>query len=255
VEEQGVMGKIEPASYAAWFESPLGRRVWEDERAALRQLLGPPRGQQILDAGAGDGRLARELAEGDAEVVALDRSHAMSMAASFQTRAGQRPVIPVTGDALALPFRDHAFDTVVAVTLLCFLENPADAVREMARVVRPGGKVVVGDLGRWSAWALGRRLGSARKRSFWREVQFWTTRELRDLLDAAELAPAGARSAVFYPPSLAAARAFKRLERHLGHHTDAGAAFIAVVGLKRGDGGTLDGVKRLQRRRMPWDAR
>jgi len=111
------MAAIDPARYGAWFESPLGRRVWEDERAALRSLIGPPLDQRILDVGAGDGRLARELAEDDAEVIALDRSHAMSMAASFQTRAGQRPVIPVTGDALALPFRDHAFDTVVAVTL------------------------------------------------------------------------------------------------------------------------------------------
>jgi ubiquinone/menaquinone biosynthesis C-methylase UbiE len=210
------MSVLDPGEYEAWFESPLGRRVWEDEQAALRSLIGPTRDQRILDVGAGGGRFARELVEDGAEVVALDRSHAMSAAARLRSHDGRHLLQPGSGDAMALPFRAKSFDTVVAVTLLCFLENPEDALREMARVARSDGKVVIGDLGRWSAWTLSRRLGPAKRRKFWRAARFWTSGELGQLMVSAGLAPQQTRSAVFYPPARLAARVMRRLDRQLG---------------------------------------
>ena len=55
------------------------------------------------------------------------------------------------GRAERLPFADASFDVVAAITVLCFAEDAALLVREMARVLRPGGSIVIGELGRWSS--------------------------------------------------------------------------------------------------------
>jgi SAM-dependent methyltransferase len=59
-------------------------------------------------------------------------------------------------------FAPDSFDAVTAVTVLCFMRDPVAALKELARVVRPGGRVVVGELTRWSAWALQCRLAARR---------------------------------------------------------------------------------------------
>jgi len=60
--------------------------------------------------------------------------------------------------AEALPFADETFDPVVAVTVPCFIPQPDQAMAEMARVLKPGGRLVIGELGRWSSWAAIRRV-------------------------------------------------------------------------------------------------
>ena len=61
------------------------------------------------------------------------------------------------GDARALPFRNASVDLVLAVTALCLVSESLVALNEMSRVLRPGGVLVVGELGRWSLWAVRRR--------------------------------------------------------------------------------------------------
>ena len=60
----------------------------------------------------------------------------------------------VNGRLEQLPFAAASFDVMVAVTVLCFLTDASGAVRKMARVLRPGGRLVLGELGRWSLWAM-----------------------------------------------------------------------------------------------------
>jgi len=55
-----------------------------------------------------------------------------------------------SADLEVLPFRSASFDRVVAMTVLCFMENPEVAVEEMARLLKPGGRLVVGELEKWS---------------------------------------------------------------------------------------------------------
>jgi demethylmenaquinone methyltransferase/2-methoxy-6-polyprenyl-1,4-benzoquinol methylase len=109
-------------------------RYW---RRATRSELHLRRGEKVLDLAAGTAVSTVELARSGAWCVAADFSVGMLAAGS------RRDVPKVAGDATRLPFGDGAFD---AVTISFGLRNVADheaALREMARVTRPGGRLVV----------------------------------------------------------------------------------------------------------------
>ncbi|TYB95499.1 demethylmenaquinone methyltransferase [Micromonospora sp. WP24] len=108
-------------------------------RRATRAALGLHPGERVLDVGAGTGVSTEELARSGVFAVGVDLSTGM-----LQVGRRVRPAVPlVAGDALRLPFPDGAFD---AVTTSFALRNVVDleaALREFARIVRPGGQLVV----------------------------------------------------------------------------------------------------------------
>lgn len=223
--------ELDPSTYAAWFRSELGRRVWRDERRALDRALGDVAGRTVLDVGAGEGRLAAELAARGARVVAVDRSADMLTAAG--TAHGSAPGFDrVRADAMALPFPDGSFDVAVAVTVLCFAEEPQAMARELTRVARPGERVVLGELARWSPWALARRIRGWLDGGLWSTARFRTAADLRKILAGAGLRPGRVHGAVYYPRSVLAARLMAGLERWLSQITTVGAAFLAAAGVK-----------------------
>jgi demethylmenaquinone methyltransferase/2-methoxy-6-polyprenyl-1,4-benzoquinol methylase len=104
-----------------------------------------PRGALALDIGTGTGDMAVELVRGGAaRVVAADFSPAMLEAASRKT--ADRPASFVLADALRLPFADGAFDAVTNGFLLRNLSSLPAAFAEMARVLRPGGRLACLDM-------------------------------------------------------------------------------------------------------------
>lgn len=108
-------------------------------RRATRTALDLLPGERVLDVGAGTGVSTEELARSGAYVVGADLSLGMLYAGKQS-----RPAVPLlAGDALRLPFADASFD---AVTISFALRNVSDtdaALRELARVTRPGGRLVV----------------------------------------------------------------------------------------------------------------
>lgn len=145
-------------SYARWRSSRLGRITDALEQQLLFELLGPVAGKVLLDVGCGDGALASELARRGAAVTGLDADPAIIAAARRRAQAAAMPLQFVEGQAESLPFESGSFDLVLAVTVLCFVRDAERAVSEMARVLKPGGRLVIGELGRWSLWAAYRRI-------------------------------------------------------------------------------------------------
>ena len=133
-----------------------------------------------------------------------------------------------------LPFASDAFDVVVAITILCFVADPAPVFREIARVLCPGGRLVIGELGRWSYWAAARRIRAWCGSALWRRAKFRTQGELRSLAERAGLTVESIRGAIYYPRWRFAARLCAPWDSTLGRLTTAGAAFIAISASKPG---------------------
>ena len=117
-------------------------RAYEDEcdRIALRALL-PLSGGWLIEVGAGFGRLAGEY-RGYDSVVLLDSSD-VHVAAAAEAVGGDPKYEVRLGDAAALPFPDGYFDAAVCVRVLHHFDDPAPVIRELGRVVRPGGVLVL----------------------------------------------------------------------------------------------------------------
>jgi demethylmenaquinone methyltransferase/2-methoxy-6-polyprenyl-1,4-benzoquinol methylase len=111
-------------------------RAW---RRATRQALDLRPGQRCLDLAAGTGVSTEELARSGASVVGADLSLGM-LTVGRRTRPA---TALLAGDAAALPFADGAFDAVTISFGLRNIVDPSAALREMARVTRPGGCLVV----------------------------------------------------------------------------------------------------------------
>ncbi|WP_291842483.1 class I SAM-dependent methyltransferase [Bradyrhizobium sp.] len=231
------MGGAQPAeelteSYVRWRSSRLGRITDALERQLLARLLGKVDGQKLLDVGCGDGAIAFGLAQQGATVTALDADPSMIAAARVREKNEATRVQFVEGDAESLPFGDATFDVVVAVTVLCFVQDAERAVKEIARVLKPGGRLVIGELGRWSLWAAQRRIRGWLGHPVWRAVKFRTAADLRSLAEAAGLRVVAIHGAVYYPPFGIAARLLAPVDLWLGQETTFGAAFLAMSAAK-----------------------
>lgn len=110
-----------------------------DVLARFPRLASP----RCLDLGCGQGNTTRFLAEtlGAGECIGLEYDQALVEYASMQPN-NPKGVIFQQGDVTRLPFPDASFDVVFCRYLLVHLANPASAMREMMRVVRPGGRAV-----------------------------------------------------------------------------------------------------------------
>jgi demethylmenaquinone methyltransferase/2-methoxy-6-polyprenyl-1,4-benzoquinol methylase len=122
-------------------------------RRALVGALAPPPGARVLDVATGTGMVAAELLARAASctVVGLDQSAEMLSAARARfagdqsvgdgpVEVGQRVEL-VEGEAEALPFADASFDALTFTYLLRYVDDPPATIRELARVVRPGGRI------------------------------------------------------------------------------------------------------------------
>ncbi|HZB41119.1 MAG TPA: metalloregulator ArsR/SmtB family transcription factor, partial [Ilumatobacter sp.] len=130
---------------------------WDHERslhapdaiveAAIRDVAAERPFQSVLDLGTGTGRMLQLLAEeGVDRAVGIDNSHSMlAVARANLERAEVRRVDLRQGDVYSPPFEHGTFDLVVIHQVLHFLDDPARAVREAARLVSPGGRLLIVD--------------------------------------------------------------------------------------------------------------
>lgn len=224
-----------PDAYAEWRRSTLGRITDALEERLLLDRIGPARGLRILDVGCGDGVLATRLAQAGARVTGLDSSADMLAAAHRRTKAAGVDVDLVEGDAGNLPFPTGHFDGVVSVATLCFVDDPRRSIREMVRVLKPGGRLILGELGRWNLWAAQRRVKGWLGADLWRAAHFRSRGDLLALAAVAGLEDATVTGSVFYPPLGLAAKAMAPVDHRIGKAVTIGAAFLVLTATKPHD--------------------
>jgi ubiquinone/menaquinone biosynthesis C-methylase UbiE len=135
---------------------PYGQRFWVEAphpiitRERLRAVLRPQPGERLLEIGVGTGYYSCELAEwvapeGTLELFDLQQEfldHVMRAAGE----RGLSSLVPTQGDATRLPYEDASVDAVVLTAVLGEIPDTAAALREIRRVLKPGGRLVVGEL-------------------------------------------------------------------------------------------------------------
>jgi len=170
----------------------VARAYAAPDLAAVRErqidLLSPIAGWRIADVGCGPGAFAEALASRGAKVTAIDSAPAML--AAVEARGLDCELIEA--DALSLPLPSASHDAACLVQVLEYAADPVAVVREAARVVRPGGALLVADTD-WDTQAfsvadreLGRRIVRA-----WADDKpdGWAGRRLRGWLASAGLVP------------------------------------------------------------------
>jgi ubiquinone/menaquinone biosynthesis C-methylase UbiE len=166
---KGVFDRL-AGRYDAWFESERGSALFRAEVQCLERVMPPDRSDWV-EVGVGSGRFAQALgiSEGvDPSLALLDMARA-------------RGIKTLEGVAEELPYGDNSLEGVLLVVTLCFLDDPHRAIRECARVLRPGGRFVVGIVPADSALGQFYMRKSDRGHPFYSVARFYTADEVRVL--------------------------------------------------------------------------
>jgi SAM-dependent methyltransferase len=156
-----------------WLIAPWLNRIGRDMNALVFAELDPVRGETVLEIGFGGGALIQALVQRGARPLGADISEAMVARARRRFGAQAQIALASVDD---LPFADAAADKAASVNNIYFWPDPAAALAELARVVRPGGRIAIAfepseEMRKWPGHRFGFRL--------------WSEGEVRALMHAA----------------------------------------------------------------------
>jgi ubiquinone/menaquinone biosynthesis C-methylase UbiE len=135
---------------------PYGQRFWVEAphplitRARLREILEPQPGERLLEIGPGTGYYTLDLAawvgeQGAVEILDIQQEMLDHTIRAARER-GLWNVNPTSGDAQELGFDDNSFDAAILITVLGEIPDQDAALRQIARVLKPAGRLIVGEL-------------------------------------------------------------------------------------------------------------
>lgn len=168
--------------YEQWFTDY--EPIYRSELAALAQVIRPE--LRALEVGVGSGLFAEPLGIPRG----LEPSEVMA------ERARRRGIQVDQGTAEELPYGDGSFELTLMVTTICFVDDPAATVRELFRVLQPGGRAIMGFVDQDSP--LGRVYEEFKEENvFYRDATFYGTEEVATLLRQAGFEILSVRQTVF----------------------------------------------------------
>lgn len=154
--------------YDHWFDAHPTE--YHAELARVRHLLGPP-DSRAIEVGIGSGRFAGPLGI----TLGIEPSHALGR------MARQRGIEIIHGRAEAIPIRDGSCSSVLMVTVICFLDDPVQAFREIHRILVPQGTFILGYIEREGQVAR-KYLHDKEKHRFLASARFYSSDEVEALL-------------------------------------------------------------------------
>ena len=133
--------------YARWSETydAQANPLIVVEEPIVLDLIGDVAGKDVLDAACGTGRYAIQLARAGARVCGIDASEDMLARAKAKSDECGLKIDLQAGDLTRLPSADAAFDLAVCALALCHVPDLGEPVSELARVLRPGGRLIISD--------------------------------------------------------------------------------------------------------------
>jgi SAM-dependent methyltransferase len=157
-------------AYDAWFEEE-GRLIFASEVEALKQVL-PLLPKPWIEVGVGSGRFAQALGtdiglDPSSELLKLARNRGASM---------------LLGRGEGVPFKDSTFGAIFFIVTLCFVDSPGRTLSEATRLLRSGGKVVLGLVLRGSPWGQLYQTKKEMGHRFYKYAAFYTYAEVDMLL-------------------------------------------------------------------------
>ena len=170
--------------YEAWFEKHP--KLYAAEVEAIRELLPPF--EKGIEIGVGSGRFAlpfgiKEGVDPSPKMAEISRS---------------KGIVMIDGVAEALPLESSAYDLAVMVTTICFVDDPLKSLKEVHRILRPGGCIIIGFIDRESP--IGKRYQKERLQNpFYAEATFFGAAEVAALLETAGFGAINALQTLFGP--------------------------------------------------------
>jgi ubiquinone/menaquinone biosynthesis C-methylase UbiE len=171
--------------YDKWFN--VHTLVYQSEVRAVKMLL--PQNGKGVEIGAGTGRFSVQFGI----TVGVEPSEAMAEIAR------SRGITIYDSKAENLPFDDNVFDFVLMVTTICFLEDPLQALKEIRRILRPAGKIIIGMLDKDSP--LGKLYETKKNDSkFYRYAKFYTVKQVLKWLNVSGYTHIKTLQTIFHNP-------------------------------------------------------
>ncbi|MBX6423886.1 class I SAM-dependent methyltransferase [Thermosulfurimonas sp. F29] len=174
--------------YDRWYEEPFGASAYALELDVLKKLV--KNFHRGLEIGVGTGRFAAPLGIS----CGIDPSYSMLKIAL------KRGITAVQARGEDLPFSTHTFDLVLLMVTLCFVDRPEDVLREVARVLRPGGRLVLGLILKESPWARFYEEKGRNGHPIYRRARFYSFVELSKMLSETGFVIGKILSTLFEPP-------------------------------------------------------
>lgn len=176
--------------YDEWFRSPKGRILFQIEVEAVRLLMidaQPP----FLEIGVGTGIFAAALHI----TFGVDPSYKVSSIAK------KRGILVASAKGEKLPFKDNTLGTIFILFTLCFVDDPMEVLEETYRLLKHGGKVILGIINKGSSWG---KLYSNKKEKgdpFYFRAQFYSPDDVQQFFDKVGFKKVVYASTLLQPPS------------------------------------------------------
>jgi ubiquinone/menaquinone biosynthesis C-methylase UbiE len=138
--------------YDSWYESKMGAFADQVQTQLAFSLFKPEKCMHVLDVGCGTGNFSIKLAKMGLQVTGIDVSNNMLKIAKNKAKVEGVKIDFFNMDVHNMKFEDNSFDGVFSMAVFEFIHEPESALKEMFRVVKKSGRVLIGTINKDSKW-------------------------------------------------------------------------------------------------------